>query len=40
MNILEFILVAMTILLSSLSLAIVFTWIMYSGENDDTNKHI
>ena len=40
MNVLDFIMVAMLILLSSLSLAIIFTWIMLSGEDDDTNKHI
>ncbi len=37
MNILDFIMVAMMILLLSLSLSIIFTWLMYMG-NDDTNN--
>lgn len=40
MNILDFIMVAITILLGALALAIVFTWLMYMGNDDDTNKHI
>lgn len=38
MNILDFIMVAITILFNSLALAIVFTWLMYSGEKDDIKK--
>ena len=38
MNILEFFLVAITILLSSLSLSIIFTWILFKGEEDENKK--
>lgn len=38
MNILDFIMVAITILLSSLLLSIIFTWLMYSFDRDENKK--
>ena len=38
MNILDFIMVAMLILLGSLSLAIIISWFIYSGEDDENKK--